>query len=371
MRLKASVDKIANFFEKEFADIRHQSTWDNSGRQVYLGDMPVTKLCLALDPAQSVVNQAIDGGCELLITHHPLFFKAHKGLNNAILQESLAIKAIKNNLNILSYHTNLDMAAAGLSTHIVRLLDACLGDTLEIEGERPYSILSVYVVSQEGYENKLIDALAAAGAGQFGEYSRCAFSSTGIGTFTPSELAIPFIGTAKQVTHVEESRIDMLLPNDKIDAVLKALHANHPYEEPAYYIMPTKSPESYGFGRIGSFKEPMIFNGFVAALKKQLGLSFVNTNMPDYTAPVSKFAVVTGSAASSWPACQRQGIDILITGDMKHHDALDAREAGICIIDAGHFATEKIFMNHLAEILGQRFELDIIIAQESTTINMI
>ncbi len=363
----ATVDSIVAFFEGDFADIRRQSTWDFSGRQVYLGDHSVSTVCLALDPAEHVMDQAIDRGCELLITHHPLFFVPAKGLSIANLRDSLVIRAIKNNLSILSYHTNLDMAPKGINNYLLELLFAKDGGILEIEGEIPYVKLVVF--TPVAHEKAVIDAIDRAGGGRIGNYRRCAFSVEGTGTFTPVDGANPFIGAAGKEEYVKEARQELLVPAANIKEAVVALKKAHPYEEPAFDVIPVKSPEPYGFGRIGIADKKYSLPEFVALLKEKFGTDDVRSNMKTLPGSVEKFAVSCGSGGSMWKECLKHGVNVLVTGDLKHHDALDAKAAGVCVIDVGHYHSERIYMPYLARIIEKRFKVKTFVADEEPPMN--
>jgi putative NIF3 family GTP cyclohydrolase 1 type 2 len=109
---------------------------------------------------------------------------------------------------------------------------------------------------------------------------------------------------------------------------------------------------------------------FLKIVQEKLGLDTVKINMKPDGLKMSKFAVVTGSGASMWSACKGAGVNVLLTGDMKHHDALDAAENGILIIDAGHYETEKIYMHYLSEVIKQKFNIDtVVIEEEHSVIN--
>jgi len=82
----------------------------------------------------------------------------------------------------------------------------------------------------------LLEAMFAAGAGRIGDYERCAFVSRGEGRFRPLENASPAIGEAGRDERVVEDRIELVLADGFVDAVLEALRAAHPYEEPAVYL---------------------------------------------------------------------------------------------------------------------------------------
>ena len=362
----ATVDLIVAFFENDFADIRRQSKWDFSGKQIYLGDHRVSTICLALDPTKHVMDQAIDRGCELIITHHPLFFAPAKGLSVANLRDSLVIRAIKHNISVLSYHTNLDMAPDGINSYLLQLLSAQETGMLEPEGEIPY--MKVVVFTPLSHEKAVLDAIDRAGGGQIGNYRRCAFAVEGTGTYTPIDGADPFIGSVGKEEYVKEVRQEILVPADNIKKVTAALKEAHPYETPAFDIIPVKSPEPYGFGRIGITDKKYSLAEFVSLLKAKFATDCVHTNMKTFPEGIGKFAVSCGSGASMWKECLKHGVKVFVTGDLKHHDALDAKEAGVCVIDIGHYHSERIYMPYLAGIIEKNFDVKTFVAEEEAPI---
>ena len=82
------------------------------------------------------------------------------------------------------------------------------------------------------------DAVFAAGAGWIGEYSRCSWSTLGRGTFRGGEGAQPAVGEAGVDETVTEYRVETVVPDEKLAAVVAALRRAHPYEEPAFDVYP-------------------------------------------------------------------------------------------------------------------------------------
>ncbi|MDY7024801.1 MAG: NGG1p interacting factor NIF3 [Pseudomonadota bacterium] len=80
-------------------------------------------------------------------------------------------------------------------------------------------------------------ALFAAGAGQFEQYTHCAYEQLGTGQFRPTESATPFIGEKGRDEHVEEYRIEFFCEEDSIPDIVAALLKTHPYEQPAFYVI--------------------------------------------------------------------------------------------------------------------------------------
>lgn len=84
-------------------------------------------------------------------------------------------------------------------------------------------------------------AIGEAGAGTYPNYSFCSFSTRGIGRFKPEQGANPAIGEIGKMEEVEEERIECQIDADKVDEILKALRASHPYEEIAYDLFPLET----------------------------------------------------------------------------------------------------------------------------------
>ena len=100
-------------------------------------------------------------------------------------------------------------------------------------------ILVTYVPLE--HTERVLAALFAAGAGQLGSYRECAFVSAGTGQFRPLEGADPAIGTLGELERVAENRVELVLPRPLRAAVVAALRAAHPYEEPAFHVLESAS----------------------------------------------------------------------------------------------------------------------------------
>lgn len=360
------VKDILNFLERSFADVTRQYDWDNSGKQLILSDQEIKKAALALDPTEKVIDKAIEEGCGLLITHHPLFFGTIKHLDISKPFDKKIIKAIKNDLSIVAAHTSLDLADYSLNDHICEIMGAEVLSPFINEGRHEYVKFSVFV--PETHSETVRQAMINAGGGHIGNYSGCTFSINGEGTFMPGEGTTPFIGTKDVLEKVNEKRIETIIDKRKVKALLDAVIAAHPYEEVAHDIYKLDMGKDYGIGRIGDFKEEMTAESFLSMVKEKLGVDTLKINMNPEGLKLRKFAVVTGSGASMWKACKGSGVDVLLTGDMKHHDAVDAAENGILIVDAGHYETEKIYMSFLSEKIKSKFNIDTVVIEEEPSV---
>ncbi|MDB5264855.1 MAG: uncharacterized protein JWN64_426 [Parcubacteria group bacterium] len=101
--------------------------------------------------------------------------------------------------------------------------------------EKKYKIV-VYVPEENA--EKLREAMGNAGAGKIGNYSHCTFTLKGTGRFKPEQGANPTIGEVGRLEEVPEDRIETVCSANNLEAVMKAIRENHPYEEPATDVYP-------------------------------------------------------------------------------------------------------------------------------------
>ena len=111
--------------------------------------------------------------------------------------------------------------------------------------------------------------------------------------------------------------------------------------------------EDYGIGRVGDLAEPITLQVFLAQTAKQLACNHL-AYQGDVNRTVQRVALCGGSGISYLHAAKKAGADVYVTGDMKYHDAQLASELGICVVDAGHFGTEKHIVKTLAEFVKKQ-----------------
>jgi dinuclear metal center YbgI/SA1388 family protein len=345
MRLHDLVGLVNSHYPQHLAE-----DWDNVGLQV--GDLTqeITRVMVALDPALTTVNTAIEHDCQALITHHPLIFTPLKKISPSDTTGKILYTAIRNNLGIISAHTNLDHASDGLNDW--------LATTLQLRTYQPLlrpkagALLKLVVYVPANAADAVADAMFKAGAGSIGKYDRCSFRSAGVGTFRAQSGCNPHSGTIGSDAQVDEIRLETIVARAQIKRVLERMKKQHPYEEVAFDVIPIEnSAQDVGLGRIGRLDNPLKLEQFASQCKQQLNCTSMRAISAAGDALVSKVAVCGGSGASLIHEAARQGADVLVTGDVKYHEALSAQELGLAVIDAGHFATEHIMANYLANKL--------------------
>lgn len=337
----------------KIAPVALAESWDNPGLQVGDPAAEVTRIMVALDPTADVINSAIASSCQLLVTHHPLIFKPLKSISTATPQGNLIQTAIKGGLSVVSMHTNYDTATGGLNDLLARKIGLVACAPLQISTTRELVKLVVFVPvgHLESVRNALFPYLQSQG-----NYRDCSFTASGEGTFLPLEGAEPFIGTVGKQQKVSEERLELLVERSNLLRAVKALLASHPYEEPAYDLYPLiNEGEKLGLGRVGRLPEAVALADYAGQIREVLsapGLRYVG----DPAARISKVALCCGSGASLLREAARAGADVLVTGDIKYHDARDAQDLGVSLIDAGHFSTEIIMVDEMVERLGHAID---------------
>ncbi len=221
---------------QELAPLAYQESYDNSGLLTGHPEWEVSNVLLSLDCTEEVVEEAKERDCNVIVCHHPIVFKGLKSLTGANYVERSVIAAIKKDIAIIAWHTNLDnVLGKGVNRHIaskIGLTDLSILRT----GKGKLNKLITYI--PEKHFAAVADALFAVGCGKIGDYTDCGFSISGTGTFTPGTEANPAIGEKERRSSVSEVRFETVFPSQAKSRVVRALKKAHPYEEVAYDLFP-------------------------------------------------------------------------------------------------------------------------------------
>jgi dinuclear metal center YbgI/SA1388 family protein len=123
---------------ERFAPLPLQESWDNAGLQIGLTEAEVSGALLCLDVTESIVEEAAKKGCNLVVSHHPLLFRGLKQVADLNDVQRTVRRAIKNDIAVVSMHTNLDNAPGGVNFKIAERLglkDVSFGDGAEEKGQ--------------------------------------------------------------------------------------------------------------------------------------------------------------------------------------------------------------------------------------------
>jgi dinuclear metal center YbgI/SA1388 family protein len=349
--MKTTIADIIEVMEL-YAPSRLAEEWDNVGLQIGDKTWPVQTIRIALDPTPDVVKDACRNGVDLLITHHPLIFRSIKSINFSKPLGSIIQMASQHRMAIFSAHTNLDNAMDGLNDVLARRLGLrnlkVLGRTKKDEMFK----LVVYV--PVAHEQDVITSLFETKAGDIGSYSCCSFRSKGKGTFKPGPFSEPFVGKIGEISHTDEVRIETVVRRNDLTGVIDHVRKTHPYETMAYDVYPllTSEDTQEGSGRIGKLDKRMDLASFAESIKTKLGLNYIKVaGNPDLI--IKTVAICSGSGSSFVNHFLTSGAQVYVSGDLGYHDARTVEAENLGLIDIGHFASEHLIVDVLANRLDE------------------
>jgi len=352
----AAVDGLAPF---ELAE-----PWDHVGLQVgsahdELGVQPGADpegrpgVLVALEVDDDALDEAERLGCSVVVSHHPLIFSPLERLTDDEPSARLALRAAREGVAVIAAHTSLDKARGGIADLVAGMLG--------LEATAPLAPAAADACKLVGFvphddADLVRKALFAAGAGVIGEYEHCSWAVAGQGTFFGREGTAPVAGAAGRDEVVEELRLEVVFPRRLRRRVVGAFLKAHPYEEPAFDLYPVENEERMlGLGRLGVLPSPVRLAAFAADVAAVLDIPAVRfAGDPDRE--LRRVAVLPGSGAEAIARGVSQVADVLVTGDVKYHEARRALGEGLALVDAPHGLTEQAAMLRwswtLADALG-------------------
>ncbi len=334
-----------------FAPPAYQESYDNSGLLTGEREQEVTGMLITVDCTEAVVKEAVERGCNLIISHHPIIFKGLKKLTGSNYVERTVIMAIRQRVGIYAIHTNLDNIHTGVNKKICEKIGLM---NTRILSPRTQVLMKLVTFVPREHTGGVLTALYAAGAGQIGNYENCSFSVEGRGTFKPNEKANPAIGERHVQEVVAETRIEVIFPGYLQAKVLAALKKAHPYEEVAYYLTSLNNAnQEVGAGMIGELQQSQEPSEFLKRLKTSMDLKIIrHTRLIDQ--PVKKVAVCGGSGSFLLSEARKAGAQVYVSADFKYHEFFDAEDE-LIIADIGHYESEVFTAELLGEVLTKKF----------------
>lgn len=337
----------------QIAPPQHAESWDNVGLLVGDPQQDVSKAILCIDYTPAVAEEARVGGYDLVIAYHPPIFKPISRVT-AGGATGLIHDAIRRGVAIYSPHTALDVAAGGTNDVLADLLGLVDRRPLKLVETKARQLKLVTFVPHD-HLDAVSRAIFAAGAGWIGNYSSCSFRTEGTGTFKGEQGANPVVGQAGKLETTPEVKLEVVAPVDRIDTIVAALRASHPYEEPAFDLVQLVAPpEGIGIGRIGRFNGAASRTELIDRIKRQIGLDHLLVAGPT-EGEIHSAAVGAGACGGELlDAAIRANVEFYLTGELRHHDALRAAWAGMTVVCTLHSNSERIALKSLADRLRQK-----------------
>jgi len=307
--------------------------WDPVGLQFGDPGAAAANVAVCHEVTEAVLAAMAAQPVDLLVTYHPLLFRPTSRLISGTDAAGRAYRMIRDGVALAVVHTAYDVVADGAA-------DA-LADALGLSDRSSFGVAwgadTVKVVTYVPADaaDSVMNGMAAAGAGVIGNYTACSFRVAGTGTFFAGEGTSPVAGAPGSGNAEPETRVEMVAPASSVDRVVAALVAAHPYEEPAYDVYDVRANAGF-VGRAGNLPRPLPLDEFARHVATVLDAECRIAG--DRSAPVATVGAVPGSGGSF---VSTASVDVVVTGDVRHHDARSALERGVAVVDPGHAATER------------------------------
>lgn len=246
MKISEIIEYVEKAAPKELA-----LSWDNVGLMVGSKDGETDSVLFCLDYTTEILNACIENGSKLVITHHPFIFSPLKSIDVGTPEGRLISETLKNDVTVLSYHTNLDFADGGVNDTLIETLG-----------------VSDYEKDESGTHD--------------------------FGTLFETTKFSDFVEFAKFALNAPNLRV--VCPNNK--------------------------------------------------------------SIDD---EVMKIGVSCGAFDGEYDWISENDIDVLVTGELKHHNAIALKERGVFVISAGHYETEEPGLFRLAECIENEFHIKTIL----------
>jgi dinuclear metal center YbgI/SA1388 family protein len=347
------IKDIAEQIEK-IVPLNLAQDWDNVG--LLIGDVRknVKNILLTIDITSDVIAEAKKLKTDLIVSYHPVIWDGLKQITTEGPSGTVH-ELIRSNIAVFSIHTALDVVTDGVNDGLAEIIGIQdgepIGDYVVNSAEDNYKLV-VFVPTESLAE--VSNSVFIAGAGAIGNYSNCSFSADGTGTFLPMEGARPALGTKGHLEKVFEVRFETIVPSDKLEGVLGAMIKAHPYETPAFDIIKLyNSRNKFGLGRIGKLAKPLVIEQIIQRIKEQTGATTAGLVGKEKRL-VKTAAVCAGSCGKIINLVISAKADLYVTGELKHHEALAAQEAGMSCICLSHSVSERFILKKFAKQLQKQ-----------------
>lgn len=329
-----------------------QEKWDHCGLNLGDPEQSVTSVLFSYDICREVIAYAKKKKHQLIISHHPFRMSAKVNLRLDEYEGQLIRDCIKQDIALYSCHTNHDASRDSLNFYYLNKLGATNLKPLSTLSNQLYK-LAVY--TPQAHSKTVLNALFGAGAGSIGAYDECSFKVSGTGSFRGDDSTHPAIGQKGRREEVLEDKLEVIVANYQLKSVLAALFKSHPYEEVAYDLIPIENKiTNLGLGAYGELKKNCTLPELAAKIKRVFevkNIRLVNAS----SNKISRIGICTGSGSSLLDLAIKLKLDAFLTGDVKYHQAIEAKRHDVNLIDMGHFHSEKHSVHVLRTILQELF----------------
>lgn len=343
------IKDVINSLE-ELAPLQYSEGFDNTGLLVGNSENEVSGILVTLDTLDTVVEEAIENNCNLIVSFHPIIFSGLKKLTNQTYVERSVIKAIKNDIAIFAIHTALDNAWNGVNAMICDKIGLSNRNILIPQSG---SIQKLVTFVPNSSADSVREALFNAGGGRIGNYSNCSFNVQGKGSFEGNEDSNPTVGRRGETHFEDEIQIGITFQKHLKGKILKTLFDHHPYEEVAYEVTTLENNNQHlGMGMVGELTNPLSEKEFLKHLKETFNCGIIK-HSGLLNKKIERVAVLGGSGSFAISAAKANKVDAFVTSDLKYHDFFTA-EGKLLLADIGHYESEQYTKELLVSFLTKK-----------------
>ena len=351
MKVKDIAEKI-----EDLVPLRLAQDWDNVGLLIGDSNKNVKNILLTIDITKDVLVEAKKLKTDMIVSYHPVIWDGLKEVT-ADGPSSVVYDLIASKMAVYSIHTALEVAVGGVNDGLAEIIGIKQGEPIgDFVGSPAGENYKLVVFVPIEVAAKVSNAIFAAGAGAIGHYSNCGFSSEGVGTFLPREGSKPAKGKKGKLEKVAEVRFETIVPAEKLDKVVEAMREAHPYEQPAYDCLRLyNTPSKFGLGRMGKLEKPQQLDKIIEKIKKQTGAKAIGIVGKEKRS-VKTAAVCAGSCGKIINSVITAKCDLYVTGELKHHQAMAAQEAGLTVLCLSHTVSERFILKKFAKQLQKQLK---------------
>ncbi|PNI66852.1 NIF3L1 isoform 4 [Pan troglodytes] len=332
MDLKALLSSLNDFASLSFAE-----SWDNVGLLVEPSPPhTVNTLFLTNDLTEEVMEEVLQKKADLILSYHPPIFRPMKRITWNTWKERLVIRALENRVGIYSPHTAYDAAPQGVNNWLAKGLGACTSRPIHPSKAANYPTEGNHRVEFNVNYTQDLDKVMSAVKGIDG-VSVTSFSAR---TGNEEQTRINLNCTQKALMQV----VDFLSRNKQLYQKTEILSLEKPL------LLHT------GMGRLCTLDESVSLATMIDRIKRHLKLSHIRLALGVGRTLESQVKVVALCAGSGSSVLQGVEADLYLTGEMSHHDILDAASQGINVILCEHSNTERGFLSDLRDMLDSHLE---------------
>lgn len=338
------------------APLRLAESWDNPGLQVGRPEDEVAAVFVSLDPTIASLRRAKDAGAQLLLTHHPLLFRPLTQVNADRYPGQIVVEAARLGIGVACAHTNLDAAEGGINDILAELLGLERVEVLEDKPGKESGLTRLVICAAAECEERLRSALweglergswrILAGTGA----KRGSDRGIGEGPSSGSPMeSPPDQGCCPMEIIVSDRALSRAV------RIIKGIAGKGALDGYSHRVFEVCGRN--GMGRIGDLDGPILLMDMVHKIVETLGARFVIV-LGEREKEIRRMAVVGGSGGSWVSQAFHKGADLLLTGDVGYHHAMEALGLGISVVDCSHFYAEKTALNVFAGRLGDALRRD-------------